>query len=112
MSFTFPFSPRLVNSSSTLLQTSVGSGSTRDFHFYLDKGNSFHTPTYFEFSVPYDNPDLYGDFLLEAVMERFPVMGVSGASSKWVAKYYVLQKDLDLVRTSMSCIICIAADGC
>ena len=66
----------------SFLQTSPGSGSGRDFHFYLDKGNSFHTPTYFEFSVPYDNPDLYGDFLLEAVMERFPVIGVSGASSK------------------------------
>ena len=27
--------------------------------FYLDTGNTFHMPTYYEFSQSLDNPDLY-----------------------------------------------------
>ena len=67
---------------SFLLQASPESESKRDFHFYLDSGNSFHTPTYFQFNRLFKNPVLYGDFLLETIMENYPVIGVSGASSK------------------------------
>ncbi|XP_040580468.1 myogenesis-regulating glycosidase isoform X2 [Lepeophtheirus salmonis] len=50
--------------------------------FYLDIGNTFHVPTYFNFSVPLDNPDLYGEHFTKHVMDQVPVIGVSGASSK------------------------------
>ena len=50
--------------------------------FYLDIGNTFHVPTYFEFAVPLDNPDLYGEHFVTQAMKEIPVIGVSGASSR------------------------------
>lgn len=55
-----------------------------DVVFYLDTGNTFHTPHYFTFSRPMNNPDLYKEHFITAAMEvdDFKVIGVSGASSK------------------------------
>lgn len=55
-----------------------------DVVFYLDTGNTFHTPHYFTFSRPINNPDLYKEHFITAAMEvdDFKVIGVSGASSK------------------------------
>ena len=55
-----------------------------DVVFYLDTGNTFHTPHYFTFSRPMNNPDLYKEHFITAAMEvdDFKVIGGSGASSK------------------------------
>ena len=55
-----------------------------DVVFYLDTGNTFHTPHYFTFARPMNNPDLYKEHFITAAMEveDFKVIGVSGASSK------------------------------
>ena len=50
--------------------------------FYLDTGNTFHIPTYYNFEVPLDNPDLYRDYFVKHCMAEVSVIGVSGASSK------------------------------
>ena len=50
--------------------------------FYLDPGNTFHTPHHFTFAQPLYNPDLYKDHFLDACNSVVQVIGVSGASSK------------------------------
>lgn len=50
--------------------------------FYLDTGNTFHMPTYYEFAESMDNPDMYRDHFVKHCMSEVPVIGVSGASSK------------------------------
>jgi len=50
--------------------------------FFLDTGNTFHTPHYFSFTNPLPNPDLYKEHFIENCMEVVKVIGVSGASSK------------------------------
>ena len=72
--------------------------------FYLDTGNTFHIPKYYEviriineiiiikmvcnllyflqFRVPLASPDLFGDLFVKHCMSEVSVIGVSGASSK------------------------------
>lgn len=50
--------------------------------FFLQTGNTFHTPSYFQFDVPLDNPDLFREHFVKHVMNEVPVIGVSGASSR------------------------------
>ena len=72
--------------------------------FYLDTGNTFHIPKYYEviffkyliknvlynfilnfflqFKVPLASPDLFGDLFVKHCMSEVSVIGVSGASSK------------------------------
>ena len=73
--------------------------------FYLDTGNTFHIPKYYEvinyliqntnkkkyvkiyvyflqFRVPLASPDLFSDLFVKHCMSEVSVIGVSGASSK------------------------------
>eukprot|EP00092_Neocalanus_flemingeri_P006045 GFUD01006514.1.p1 GENE.GFUD01006514.1~~GFUD01006514.1.p1 ORF type:complete len:810 (-),score=153.12 GFUD01006514.1:109-2538(-) len=50
--------------------------------FFLDTGNTFHTPHFFSFEKPLPNPDLYKEHFIKHCMEVVKVIGVSGASSK------------------------------
>ncbi|XP_023329548.1 myogenesis-regulating glycosidase isoform X5 [Eurytemora carolleeae] len=50
--------------------------------FFLDTGNTFHTPHFFKFKVKLYNPDLYKEHFVKACMEEVQVIGVSGASAK------------------------------
>ena len=58
------------------------SNQDNDILFYLDTGNTFHTPTFYQFAVPLNNPDLYREYFIDNVMDDVGVIGVSGASSK------------------------------
>lgn len=60
------------------LQTVTG----EDVVFYLDTGNTFHTPHHFTFSQPLTNPDLYKEHFIRHAMHVVKVVGVSGASSE------------------------------
>jgi len=53
-----------------------------DVVFYIDTGNTFHTPHYFSFNSTLNNPDLYKEHFISACMDVVKVIGVSGASSK------------------------------
>jgi len=53
-----------------------------DAVFFLDTGNTFHTPHYFTFTQPLPNPDLYKEHFIKHCMDVVKVIGVSGASSK------------------------------
>jgi len=55
---------------------------TSDAVFFLDTGNTFHTPHYFTFHKPLYNPDLYKEYFIKETMKEIKVIGVSGASSK------------------------------
>jgi hypothetical protein len=57
-------------------------GDKSNILFYLDTGNTFHTPTYYKFEVSLDNPDLYRDHFVKHSMDEVAVIGVSGASAK------------------------------
>jgi len=50
--------------------------------FFLDSGNTFHTPHYFQFKENLYNPDLYKEHFIRTCMQVVKVIGVSGASSK------------------------------
>jgi len=50
--------------------------------FFVETGNAFHTPHYFQFEEALYNPDLYKDLFISVAMTEIKVIGVSGASSK------------------------------
>ena len=50
--------------------------------FFLDPGNTFHTPHYFTFAEPLYNPDLYKDIFIDKCMHVVNVIGVSGSFSR------------------------------
>lgn len=50
--------------------------------FFVETGNAFHTPHYFEFQEDLYNPDLYKDLLISVAMTEIKVVGVSGASAR------------------------------
>ena len=69
-----------------------------DVVFYVDTGNTFHTPHFFTFSTPLYNPDLYKEHFIRHCMDvkGIKVIGVSGASSKRPkAPAFVWMSDLE-----------------
>jgi hypothetical protein len=60
----------------------LAGGDASEAVFFLDTGNTFHTPHYFAFNRSLSNPDLYKQHFIREAMEEVRVIGVSGASSK------------------------------
>ncbi len=63
--------------------------------FYVDSGNAFHMPTYFQFaetSVSHSNPDFYREAFVRVVSGEVTVVGVSSAASRCAVQYTVQQE--------------------